>query len=850
MKHCPKCKLLNDNMSMACTSCAFSLAGVQKIEDQIAVEDRSRFKITDFVGEGSFGRVYRCHDSKFNKLVALKILKEDCRKNRLTLDLFKRECDFSSNIGEEHLVSMLEYRITPAFVYSVMEFVEGVDMNIYIKDLDSMTLSTFRKIAGQIAAGLNFFHYHGLLHCDLKPANIMISPETLKLKIIDLGLSHFKFEENVLEKDMVAGTRGYMSPEQAAGSKALNQASDIYSVGAICYELLTGTLPKFDANYKLILPSALISISGGGESARDKADASSGAETFRKLAGDLDEIVVKCLSPDPKDRYKNAMEFVNAFKKLNLSKEGEAVIHRLLKKGKVSLAALGYAHEDPIQLKAEEQGEPSGITAVLDKDIIGGTIGKDDGGNAARSEDADEGQRTSKTQLVAKSGDGHPALDFSIVSGHKSAANESLKKEQKSSKTMVGDIREPAAAKSFSLMTALFFTAIAVAMFFLYNYLQKPLSLSLTKKSDTCEAGTSYDMSIIEPLASHIGGRTTRADVTWAPSAGDVQGTKFIAPSIPMIVRIEARIKTSDQLFSETFYLSVTNGKADLFVAYVQDGRFGEKGSGEGQYNGISDISPERGGTLLITDTANSRIIVTDPKGKFIRAFGFAGQADDRLKLPSSAAAGQNGSTFVVDTGNNRIMKFDQNRSCVARFGKKGDANGEFDLPTAASCDGDGNLYVVDRNNNRIQKFGPDGSFIKKRGKKGGRPAEFDGPWGVAAGPDGLVYVTDGGNGRVQVFDSNLNFVAAIGGPGKGNLQFMRPCSIKCASDGTVFVAEPENSRVQSFNIKSGKTAVIALDSRIARPTVAAADGSGTLFISDAEGFGVSRFSQSKTNSK
>lgn len=837
MKLCPKCKALNDNAAAKCLSCSAPVAGERKIEDLLAPEDRTRFKITDFVGEGSFGRVYRCHDSKFNRLVALKILKDDCRQNSLTLELFKRECDFSSNIGEEHLVSMLEYRITPQYVYAVMEFVEGVDMNIFIKDLDSMPLSTFRKIAGQIAAGLNFFHYHGLLHCDLKPANIMISPETLKLKIIDLGLSHFKFEEKILDRNMVAGTRGYMSPEQAAGSQAINQASDIYSVGAICYELLTGTLPKFDANYRLIPPSALISIAGeGGETPSQPA---AQGDAFKKLAGDLDALVSRCLSPDPKDRFKNAMEFVSAFKKFNLAKEGDANIVRLLKKGRVNLASLGFAHEEPKY--QETGGEPSGITAVLEN---------------PEQEAEDRGvPKTSKTQLLNAGDEAgkKPAADLSIVSGHREAALESLKKEPKTPRRIVRETPSGEAAEEpgrFSAAKIVFYVIAAAAAFLAYYYLQKPVSVSLAKKSDVCEAGQDYSLAALDATITHTGGWRSKADAVWSAPAGRVEGNIFRTPSAPAILTLEARLRGYGDFPATPFYLSLVGKKGDLTAAYSRELKFGERGPGENQFNGISDISPEREGFFLVADTANSRIVVVDARGKFTRAFGMSGGAGERLSMPSSAALAPDGSVFVTDTGNHRIVKFDAGRACVGKFGRKGSGAGEFDTPTSVACDAEGNLYVVDRGNDRIQKLRPDGSFVRMRGRRGNRPAEFNGPWGVAVGVDGMVYVTDGANGRVQVFNGDLEHVMSVGRAGKGNLEFSAPCSVKCAGDGTVFVTEPENSRIQFFNIKSGRTAIISTDIRLARPTVATPDPSGALYASDADGVSIVKLAPSRSGSK
>ncbi len=353
------------------------MENVKKIEDGLSEADRNRFKISDFLGEGSFGKVYRCQDTKHNRMVALKILKDDCKTKKIIRDLFKRECEFSSNIGEEHLITTLEYFMSDEQIYSVMELIDGIDLNVYLEELNSISLASFKIIAEQIASGLHFFHYHGLLHCDLKPANIMINPENLKLKIIDLGLSHFKFEENILEKNMVAGTKGYMSPEQAAGSKTINPGSDIYSVGAICYELLTGSIPKFDETGKLVPPSSCYGVDMGDDETDNQADAEVIEEKTVKAITALDEMISVCLQTNSKNRFKNAAEFREFLQKIESPpRVGITFIRNLNESGGTRPTEHTMAYN--------ESGKSSGGSTSLSTQLLSGN---------------DEG--TSKTELLA-----------------------------------------------------------------------------------------------------------------------------------------------------------------------------------------------------------------------------------------------------------------------------------------------------------------------------------------------------------------------------------------------------------------------------------------------------------------
>lgn len=340
MKHCLKCNELNNNSAAACSGCSAPLSGVEKLEDGLRPEDRQRFKFVAFAGEGSFGRVYRCQDTRLQKLVAVKLIKPECLSNELFIDLFKRECEFSKNIGEEHLVSTLDYCVTEEYAYSVMEFIEGVELSSYLKSRRSLTLEEFKKIAVQIANGLHFFHYHGLLHCDLKPSNIMINPETLKLKIVDFGLSHFKFEENILEKDMIGGTRGYMSPEQEAGIKALTAASDIYSVGVIYYETLTGTRPEFDDAGEPVPPSAfcdvLLAAADENYFSDESVDLDQISRDVVNIIDYLDLVVLRCLQKEPRSRFKTIDELRTVIEKAGHDFKLDIVIEK-------TAAATAYA---------------------------------------------------------------------------------------------------------------------------------------------------------------------------------------------------------------------------------------------------------------------------------------------------------------------------------------------------------------------------------------------------------------------------------------------------------------------------------------------------------------------------
>jgi len=334
MKQCANCRGRNPSDSSSCSYCGeefFDLA--PQLANMLFPFESGRFRDVYFIAEGSFGGVYHCYDLKNRREVAVKVVKEKILKNPRLMELFKRECEFAGSVGEEHLTKTLEFRIAGDKAYTIMEFAEGVSLAEYIAGLEVLKLSDFSKIVRQICSGLHIFHYHGLVHCDLKPLNIVINPSNLKLKIVDFGLAHFHGFENVLNIGTVAGTRGYMSPEQEAGSRALGAASDIYSLGVILFELLCGKTPEKVSNPQKKRSGPVLKRNASASFLAFEKNFNSAAEVMPEIVlgknpvlsaessghvSELDEAIARCLSREPQSRFKSAADLaekIDAFSK-------------------------------------------------------------------------------------------------------------------------------------------------------------------------------------------------------------------------------------------------------------------------------------------------------------------------------------------------------------------------------------------------------------------------------------------------------------------------------------------------------------------------------------------------------
>jgi serine/threonine protein kinase len=202
-----------------------------------------KYGIVSEIGRGMMGRVYRAHDPILNRYVAIKTVSAALGTGGETLKRFQREAQAAALLSHPNIVTVHDFGEEQGLIYMAMELLEGVDLR---EAIDRNLLPGFEdkiRVMEQICAGLAFAHAKGVVHRDLKPANVHIQPNG-QVKIVDFGLARLNTSD-MTQEGIVLGTPTYMSPEQALGDK-VDARSDIFSAGAVFYELLTGHKP-FDA---------------------------------------------------------------------------------------------------------------------------------------------------------------------------------------------------------------------------------------------------------------------------------------------------------------------------------------------------------------------------------------------------------------------------------------------------------------------------------------------------------------------------------------------------------------------------------------------------------------------------
>ena len=253
-----------------------------------------RYQIIEELGRGGMGRVYKAVDSKIQEKIALKLIKPEIASDKKTIERFGNELKFSRKISHRNVCRMYDLGEDQGSHYITMEYVAGEDLKSMLRMMGRMSPAQTVSIGKQICEGLTEAHRLGIIHRDLKPNNIMIDREG-SARIMDFGISRSLKTRGMTGTGIMIGTPEYMSPEQSE-AKEVDLRSDIYSLGVIFYEMVTGELP-FQGDTPLS-----VAMKHKGEMPRDPR------EINAQIPEDLSGIILKCLAKEKNDRYQSAAE--------------------------------------------------------------------------------------------------------------------------------------------------------------------------------------------------------------------------------------------------------------------------------------------------------------------------------------------------------------------------------------------------------------------------------------------------------------------------------------------------------------------------------------------------------------
>jgi serine/threonine protein kinase/tetratricopeptide (TPR) repeat protein len=312
---CSKCHFDNPDKTVFCGKCAASLpapgdrgSSTETVRTVVLKELATgstfagRYQVIEELGRGGMGRVYKVFDERIKEKVALKLLKPEISADEASIERFSNELRFARKIAHRHVCRMFDLGEDDGARYITMEYVPGEDLKSVLRMMGQMSAGKAVLVARQVCEGLAEAHRLGVVHRDLKPQNIMIDREG-NVRIMDFGIARSLKVKGMTGAGVVIGTPEYMSPEQIEGQE-VDGRSDVYSLGIILYEMMTGRVP-FEGETFLS-----IALKQKTEPPRNPR------EINPQVPDDLVRLILRCLDKDKAKRFQGAQDLLSDLGKI------------------------------------------------------------------------------------------------------------------------------------------------------------------------------------------------------------------------------------------------------------------------------------------------------------------------------------------------------------------------------------------------------------------------------------------------------------------------------------------------------------------------------------------------------
>ncbi len=319
MKICPRCKEVYPDDS---SFCPFDGKPLEKSKDKwIGRVLDNRYRITEKLGEGGMGKVYKAVQAHPRRYVAIKLISSRALKKKSTRKRFKREGMAASMIQHEHIVDIYsEGETEEGIPYLVMEFLDGQSLQTVLEK-GPIPIDRTIQIMTHICAALGPTHALGIIHRDLKPGNIFLLPAgdgSDFVKLVDFGIAFFSKESRITAFGIAVGTPEYMAPEVVL-CRPVTASADLYALGCVAYEMLSGYPPFFHEEASNVMTMQI-----------DK-DPPSLHERVRGIPDELEKIVMQLLEKEPENRFKDAYIVLHRLASLGGSTDTGTGLHESMR---------------------------------------------------------------------------------------------------------------------------------------------------------------------------------------------------------------------------------------------------------------------------------------------------------------------------------------------------------------------------------------------------------------------------------------------------------------------------------------------------------------------------------------
>lgn len=308
---CPKCGTKNNSKAKFCLECAAPFAApVETVVEDIVADDiqleelkkalEGKYEIIREIGRGGMGIVYECRELSLDRIVALKVLPRELSYDKQFVERFKKEIKILAKIEHPNIVQLISADESNGFIFFTMKYVKGRNLADLIKEKGELNSKEVIKISSQISRALTCAHDNNVLHRDLKPENVMIDDQE-HVYIMDFGIAFVLEGTRMTRTGSAIGTPEYMSPEQCSGESAPDARSDLYSLGIMMYEMLTGMVPFKGEPTSVMYQHVHI-------------EPVQLSKLAKNVSSDLTNLVNTCLEKKPEKRPQNASDL---FEKIN-----------------------------------------------------------------------------------------------------------------------------------------------------------------------------------------------------------------------------------------------------------------------------------------------------------------------------------------------------------------------------------------------------------------------------------------------------------------------------------------------------------------------------------------------------
>ena len=734
-----------------------------------------QFEILRVLGGGGMGLVLLARDSGTGRDVAIKLVKSDLVTNQNVVHRFLKEAGHLKRLRHTNVVPVQEISDRAEGPYFVMPYFEKGSLANRIKPGQPLDPESILDIAAQVAEGLSFAHRSGIIHRDLKPANILLTADG-KACLADFGLARTFFNDSIVdvENRNWEGTTPYMSPAVAAGD-AEDTRCDIYSFGALLYEMLTGHPPYKGRGTKEILDQIITGPPKPITSLNPVADHS------------LVAVAEGCMARELRERYADMRDVLKDLQRIKENKQpiGQRKIKRPMRnmisvdmhlfRGKlrilwISACVAGIALLGWMIWRERSPRSPS-LSPLTVEDIKALTAAGV--ANDVIIEDMGESKAVYSPADITAVQQANPPVDQAVIHYMK--------------RHTVVIAPQPNPLPSVSNTSALNITTLAGQV----------------------------------GVGGYADGAGNQAQFRLPNSvAVDSTGNVYVADTANNTIRKS----TPNGIVSTLAGISGSHGSADGI-------------GGNARFWAPFGIAVDRSGNVYVADTANNTIRKITPNGVVSTLAGLAGHPGNkdgiginaRFRNPWGVAVDDAGNVFVADMSNDTIRKITPTgvvSTLAGQAGMSGSVDGfgsqaRFNAPYDVAADNAGNVYVSDSANDTIRKITPSGVVSTLAGLPGyaggtdgnGKDARFWNPQGLAVDSKENIYVADSGNNTVRKITpmgvvTTLAGLAGTPGPSDGvgaDARFNSPGGAAVDNAGNVYVADVNNHTVRKITLSKSE---------------------------------------------